>query len=98
MRLPLLGSLVGLLAVSLAVTACGSSSNMDCRTDQVQVDYLRGPRDNETVCKPLPASCGGTAACAVNACIRDMYGYCESPYLGVACSDTFPPTIISCNP
>lgn len=98
MRHALPGLLVGFLTASLAVTACGSSSNMDCRTDQVQIDYLRGPRDNETVCKPLPASCGSTASCAVNACIRDMYGYCESPYLGVACSDTFPPTIISCNP
>jgi hypothetical protein len=95
MRLPILAALAATLAAALA---CGSSSTMDCRTDQVQVDYLRGTRDGETVCKPLPAACGSTASCAVNACIRDMYGYCESPYLGVACSDTFPPTIISCNP
>lgn len=94
MRLTILAALVALAGA----LACGSSSSNDCRTDQVQVDYIRGPRDNETVCKPLPASCGGAASCAVNACIRDMYGYCESPYLGVACSDTFPPTIISCNP
>ena len=90
MRLPILAA----LAVTLA---CGSSSSTDCHTDQVQVDYLGGARDGQTVCKPLPASCGNTASCADNACIRDMYGYCESPYLGVGCSDTFPPTIISCN-
>ena len=94
MRLLLLGSLA-----ALAVISCGSSaSNMDCRTDQVQVDYIRGTRDGQTICKPIPASCAGTGSCANNACIRDMYGYCDSPYLGVACSDTFAPTIISCNP
>ena len=88
-----------LVISSLAVAGCGSSSSSSsCRDTEAEVDYLRGTRDGQTVCKPLPASCGTTASCADNACIRDMYGYCESPYLGVACSDTFPPTIISCNP
>ncbi len=80
------------------LVACGSSSNNDCAEDQVQVMYLGGSRDGEQVCKPLPASCGGSASCSDLACIRDMYGYCESPYIGVGCSDTFPPPIISCNP
>ena len=84
---------------ALAAIGCGSSSSStSCRETEVEVDYLRGAREGQTVCKPLPASCGTTASCADNNCIRDMYDYCDSPYLGVACSDTFPPTIISCNP
>jgi hypothetical protein len=82
------------------LVACGSSSSGDkCGTTEVEVDYLGGgTRMGEVDCMPIPASCGSTASCAVTACIHDMYGYCESPYIGVGCSDTFPPTIISCNP
>ena len=88
-----------LILSALVAAGCGSSSSsQDCSDTQVSVDYIRGGRDGETVCKPIPASCGSVADCANNACIRDMYSYCESPYLGVGCSDTFPPTIISCNP
>jgi len=87
---PLLAILV------LASAACGSSDA--CGTDEVEVDYFRGARDGETVCKPLPSSCGGIGSCGVPACIRDMYGLCDSPYIAVGCSDTFAPTIISCNP
>ena len=86
------------LLLVVALAACSSSSSKDCGSDQVQVTYLGGARDQEIVCKPIPASFGSAAACDVQACIRDMYGYCDSPYLGVGCSDTFPPTIISCNP
>ena len=84
----------------LAVLAsCSSSSSSTCTTSQVEVTYLGGgARNGETTCEPIPASCGSAAACDVQACIHDMYGYCESPYIGVGCSDTFPPTIISCNP
>ena len=81
-----------------ALASCSSSSPKDCGSDKVEVTYLGGTRDGQTTCKPIPASCGSAAACAVQACIRDMYGYCDAPYLGVGCSDTFPPTIISCNP
>ncbi|MBA3461638.1 MAG: hypothetical protein H0T46_16870 [Deltaproteobacteria bacterium] len=84
------------IAVLILASACSSSSD-ECAKTEVEVVYLGGARDEETVCKPLPASCGGTGSCAVQACIRDMYGYCESPYIGVGCSDTFAPPIISCN-
>lgn len=88
-----------LILCTIAGAACGSSaSDAGCRSNEVEVDYFRGTRDGNVVCKPMPASCNGTASCADNACIRDMYGLCDAPYLGVACSDTFPPTIISCNP
>jgi hypothetical protein len=77
---------------------CGSSSDA-CGANEVEVDYLGGgARNGDVACAPVPASCGATASCADNACIRDMYGLCTAGYIGVACSDTFPPTIISCNP
>ncbi len=47
---------------------------------------------------PIPASCGTTPSCSVQACIHDLYGLCDAPYIGVGCSDTFPPVIVSCNP
>ena len=84
------------IAVLVLVSGC-SSSDDECAKTEVEVVYLGGARDEEHVCKPLPASCGGTGSCAVQACIRDMYGYCESPYIGAGCSDTFAPPIISCN-
>ena len=86
------------LVLIAALASCSSSSSQDCGSDQVEVTYFKGARDGETTCKPIPASCGSAAACGVQPCIRDMYGYCDSPYIGVGCSDTFPPTIISCNP
>ncbi|HEX8106294.1 MAG TPA: hypothetical protein VF516_01145 [Kofleriaceae bacterium] len=87
-----------LLLLAAASAACGSSNDAGCHSNEVEVDNFRGARDGAVVCKPIPASCNGTASCADNSCIRDMYGLCDAPYLGVACSDTFPPTIISCNP
>jgi hypothetical protein len=83
----------------LALAACGgSSSSTNCMDDEIEVKYFKGSRDGETDCKPRPTSCGSASSCADMNCIRDMYGLCESPYIGVGCSDTFPPTIISCNP
>jgi hypothetical protein len=90
------------ILLALAIAACTSSSSNggdDCGSNQVEVDYLGGgARDGETDCKPIPASCGTAGSCADNDCIRDMYDYCESPYIGVGCSDTFQPVLISCNP
>lgn len=87
---------LGLVVLAALAGGCGSSDS--CDDGEVQVVYLGGARDEEVVCKPKPAACGATAACGEQACIAAMYGLCESPYVGVACSDTFPPTIISCNP
>lgn len=91
----LVGIVFGVFGV-FGAAACGSSD--ECGKDEVEVAYLRGARDGESVCKPLPAACNGKGECAVLACIREMYGLCESPYIGVGCSDTFAPPIISCNP
>jgi hypothetical protein len=81
----------------VVVVACGSSSD-ECTEDQVEVDYIGGERDGELACEPRPVTCDDMPSCADNDCIAAMYAFCESPYLGVACSDTFAPPIISCNP
>lgn len=83
------------LVLVIAGSGCGSD---ECGKDEVEVAYLGGPRADDKVCKLLPASCNGVGDCRVTACIRDMYGLCDAPYNGVACSDTFAPPIISCNP
>ena len=88
------------LPILVVLVACGGgSSGNDCSETQVEVKYFRGTMDGKTECKPIPAACGATASCVVQACISAMYDYCVAPeYIGVGCSDTFPPTIISCNP
>lgn len=48
-------------------------------------------------CVAIPAACGTTASCADQACISALYDLCEMGWIGVACSDTHPPTILSCN-
>jgi len=82
----------------VASAACGTSGSTSCSDTEVEVKYFRGASDGKTECKPIPMECGGTAACANQPCIAAMYGLCAQPYIGVGCSDTFPPTIISCNP
>ncbi|MGE0551553.1 MAG: hypothetical protein AB7O24_17895 [Kofleriaceae bacterium] len=85
------------MLVLLVASACGSSDT-ECDEDEVQVTYLGGDRDEEYACKPRPPTCDDPASCSDQDCIAAMYDYCESPYIGVACSDTFEPPIISCNP
>jgi hypothetical protein len=86
------------ILLSLVCVLGCSSSKDECSEDQIEVVYLGGPRDDEVVCKPRPATCDDPAMCSDNDCISAMYAFCESPYLGVACSSNFEPVIISCNP
>ena len=79
------------------LAACGGGSE-ECGEDQVEVSYRGGDRDGETVCMARPSTCDNPASCLDADCIAAMYDLCDSPYIGVACSDTFPPPIISCNP
>jgi hypothetical protein len=86
-----------LAALAMTLAACSDSSK-GCSSSQVQVEYLGGGSDGKMTCAAIPSACGGTASCAAQPCIAAMYGLCASPYIGVGCSDTAPPTIISCNP
>ncbi len=85
------------LAIVGSMVACSESTD-ECAEDQIEVTYLGGARDDETVCKPRPAACPNPATCGEQGCIVAMYALCDAPYRGIACSDTFAPPIISCNP
>ena len=84
-----------LLGALFFVSAC-SGKDDGCGDNEVKVAYL-GTSNDRSECKPIPAECGGNAECGVMACIAAMYGLCEDPAYGAGCSDTYPPTIISCN-
>lgn len=93
---------------SLFLTSCGEddgggsgapATGCDACTDgQVCVTYLGGDEDDREECADAPAECGETPECAVDACRGATYGLCEEGWIGVGCSDTFPPLIVSCNP
>ena len=48
-------------------------------------------------CAPIPMVCNGTADCSDQACAAAMYGFCGEDFISNGCSDTFPPTVISCH-
>ena len=89
--------------VALLAAACGEGEGDTgggtdgCKETEVEVSYIGGT-DERTECQPIPSECGGAASCSDQACQSALYGLCESPYLGVGCSDTTAPTIVSCNP
>ena len=87
-----------LLVLAAGVAACGDSGSNGCSDSQVEVKYFGGGSDGKTTCAAIPSACGATASCAAQPCIAAMYNLCAQPYIGVGCSDTAPPTIISCNP
>jgi hypothetical protein len=93
-----------LLAVSAAAIStfaffAGCDSGAGCADTEVEVSYLGGGTlDGTSECKPIPTDCGTTASCADQKCTAALYGLCATGYNGVGCSDTAPPTIVSCNP
>ena len=66
-----------------------------CGEGEYCINYLGGERDGEELCAAIPDACDGDDSCE---CRGEMYDGCEEPYYGVGCSDSFPPTLISCNP
>jgi hypothetical protein len=90
--------LILLLALGLGCGGDDDGAGDGCGEDQVEVSYLGGDDDGRTECAAIPAECGETAACDSDACRGALYGLCDDPYTGVGCSDTLPPTIVSCNP
>jgi hypothetical protein len=89
---------IAIAFLSVSAGACGSSGGGDCTDTQVAVSYLGGASDGKTECKSIPSGCGSKADCSDQACISALYALCASPYIGAGCSDTAPPTILSCNP
>jgi hypothetical protein len=68
-----------------------------CGSDEVCVANLSEGKETDR-CVAIPSACGGTASCADSACIGALYDLCEMGWIGVGCSDTAPPTLVSCNP
>lgn len=69
-----------------------------CAEGQVCVAYLGDDDTEREECASAPGACGDAPACEVDACRGALYGLCEEGWIGVGCSDTFPPPIVSCNP
>jgi len=86
------------IGLMILMTSCASDEDSPekCGADQVEVAYL-GTSNDRTECRAIPTECGAVAQCAEQDCIRALYGLCEGDTIGVGCSDTFPPTIVSCN-
>ena len=87
--------LILLAAVSLFV-GCGDDSGGTSSGTQVCVKTFA---DQETTaCMPIPDACQGQADCFDQGCAAAMYELCGADIVNTGCSDTFPPTVISCNP
>ena len=72
------------------VTSCSA-----CGAQQVCVKTFG---DEElTVCASIPEACDGQADCFEQTCVAALYDLCGDNFINTACSDTFPPTVISCN-
>ena len=50
----------------------------------------------EERCEPIPEVCNGVGSCADTECTSAMYDYCPDETSAWGCSDTSPPTFISC--
>jgi hypothetical protein len=49
-------------------------------------------------CVAIPDECDGTADCFDDTCAAALYEMCGADFINTGCSDTFPPTVVSCNP
>ncbi|NUP12330.1 MAG: hypothetical protein HOW73_40305 [Polyangiaceae bacterium] len=97
-----------LSVAALVAVGCDDSGDDDgggggdgCSDDEVQVEYLGGPEDGRSDCKPIPSECGGVVTCGEDSqeCAAAVYGLCEYDYIGVGCSPANGlPALISCNP
>ena len=68
-----------------------------CKATEACVANLGNGMETER-CAPIPETCGTVAKCDDDPCRGALYKLCEMGWTGVGCSDTFAPTIVSCNP
>lgn len=78
----------------------GDNSNNDdcdsCGDDEFCLVHAQGDFDNWTEsCEATPEACDQPATCD---CAADLYDLCPDPdnVISWACSDTFPPAIVTC--
>ena len=67
-----------------------------CGTDQICVIVFADERT--TSCEAIPEACSPEASCFDDVCADAMYDECPEGFVNIACSHTFPPTVISSNP
>ena len=92
----------------LLIAACGGDSSKEdgsvvsedncsaCGADQICVVVFSDERT--TRCEDIPDDCGTDASCFDDVCVEAMFDSCPDGFINAGCSDTFPPTVISCNP
>ena len=91
----------------VAVVACGSEDDENGGNGGGGGDGCDGCTDGELCviefgdsteerCEAIPDICGETGDCFDTECQSAMYDYCPEETSAWACSDTFPPTYISC--
>jgi hypothetical protein len=72
------------------VSACSACAD-------TQVCIMEFSEEDTVRCEPIPEVCAGEANCFDVECQMAMYDYCPLETWAWGCSDTFPPTVISCN-
>ena len=75
----------------------GTVSSCSACGDQ-QVCVMTFGAAESVACVPIPTACNGTADCFEQTCLGALYDLCGEDFINTACSDTFPPTVVSCNP
>ena|GEM_PF-5981059 len=68
----------------------------ECSTDQICVVVFSD--EKSVTCEDVPAECADDASCTDDECMIAMFESCPEDFINTGCSDTFPPTVISCNP
>lgn len=94
--------------LALLASACGGDSSKGddetglvddcgaCSTTQICVMVFAD--ETTASCQAIPDECGSEASCTDDACAVAMFEACPEGGFNTGCSDTFPPTVISCNP
>jgi hypothetical protein len=65
--------------------------------NEAQVCVRTFDAEDTIECMPIPMVCNAMADCFDEACSVAMYDLCGDDFINNGCSDTFPPTVISCN-
>ena len=98
---------VFILCVSVLV-ACGDDNGAEgsaegrvsncsaCGADEICVRTYG--EQTAVACALKPIECGSNAECFDQVCASAMYALCPEDFINTGCSDTFHPTVISCNP
>ena len=74
------------------------ASDEDCPCGAAQYCVMTFGEETTSTCEPIPAVCNGEPSCMDDECASAMLEACGEDDYSSGCSDTFPPTVVSCNP